>query len=262
MPRPGIELVAWLSLAGLLLLSPAALVGCTTSSESAAADTLTADVGNYTAPPASLERKRAAVPTFLDATKGGASTDRIGAVAADELTTLLVNTDRFDVIERAQLEQLLKEQELEGIVDPNELAQAGKVRGVDYLVIGKVTNFRVKAEKSQTGFGLAQIGNVIGGVDLKKQSTQISVDVGVDLRFVDPTTGAIIAADFGEYKKVDSVGAFGVQILGANATAGSELEIDEDNQGKILRLALDHCMKKMLPKLDRALLKRQSEPPK
>jgi curli biogenesis system outer membrane secretion channel CsgG len=247
--------VVCLSLLPLVLAS-----GCATSSESASADTLTADVGKYPPPPPNLELKRAAVPSFLDATKGkgGSSSEKLGTLAADQLTTLLVNAERFNMIERAQLEQLLKEQDLEGIVDPNELAQPGKVRGVDYLVIGKITNFRVKAEKSETGFGLAKVGNVLGGVDVKNQSTEIKVDVGVDLRVVDPTSGAIVAADFGEYQKTDTVGAFGLEILGANATAAGDLKIDEDNQGKLLRLALDHCIKKMLPKLDRKLLKRQA----
>lgn len=256
------DLVVCLSIACLVCFAVVPMVGCATSSESASADTLTADVGRYPPPPRTLELKRAGVPAFLDATKGGSSSAKIGTLAADELTTLLVNTERFNVIERAQLQQLLKEQELEGIVDPNELAKPGKVRGVDYLLIGKVTNFRVKAEKSQSGFGLGKIGNVIGGADVKSQSTTINVDVGVDLRAVDATTGSIIAADFGEYKKTDSVSAFGLDVLGANATAGGDLKIDEDNQGKILRLALDHCIKRMLPKLDRGLLKRQNEAPK
>lgn len=260
MPRIGTDFTVYLSFALLLALTVVPMVGCATSSESASADTLSADVGRYPPPPQSLERKRAGVPAFLDATKGGSKSDKMGALAADQLTTLLVNAERFDVIERTQLMQLLKEQELEGIVDPNELAQPGKVRGVDYLVIGKVTNFRVKAVKSKSGFGLAKIGNIFGAGDVKTESTEISVDVGVDLRVVDATTGAIVAAEFGEYKKHDSVSAFGLEILGANATAGSDLTIDEDNQGKLLRLALDHCLKRMLPKLDRGLRKRQTGP--
>lgn len=238
------------------------VAGCATSSETASRDTLTTHVGVYDYPPSALKMVRVGVPPFLDASakeKAQASTNNLGALAADQLTTLAVNSMRFDVIERAQLEQLLREQELEGIVDPNELAQPGKVRGVEYMLIGKITNFRVKTEKSTTGFGLATIGDVVGAVDIKNDKTQISVDCGVDLRLVSPTTGSTLAAQFGEYKRTDTLSALGVDVLGANATAEGELELDEDNQGKILRLAIDDAMRKMLPLVDRKLLQLQRE---
>jgi curli biogenesis system outer membrane secretion channel CsgG len=235
-------------------------VGCATSSESAQEDTLTANVGNYGPPPAGLKLKRAAVPPFLDASgkeRSRSASENLGALAADQLTTLLVNSQRFDVIERAQLDQLLKEQGLEGIVDPNELAQPNKVHGVDYLLIGKVTNYRVKVAKTKTGFGIGRVTEAIGVGEIKNDKTEITVDCGVDLRVVDPTTGSLIAADFAEYKKTDTLKSMGVDVLGVNATAEGDLQLSEDNQGKILRLALDQCMRKMMPKLDRALLARQ-----
>lgn len=242
-----------------LILLPL-LGGCTTSKETAREDTMTARVGDYPPAPATLKLKRAAAPPFLDASpknRSAKASDNLGSLAADQLTTLLVNSGRFDVIERAQLDQLLKEQGLEGIVDPNELAQPNRVRGVDYLVIGKITNYRVKSEKSKTGFGLGRITNAIGVGEVKNDKTVVTVDCGVDLRVVDPTSGSVIAAEFGEYKRTDELKAFGVDVLGVNATAEGDMELSEDNQGKILRLALDQCMRKMLPKLDRALLARQ-----
>lgn len=250
----------------LSLFLPAALFswGCATTGESAEADSLTAHVGMYPPPPPSLQMVRVGVPPFQDVRKGQkarASMQNLGAIAADQLTTLAVNTGRFDVIERAQLEQLLKEQGLEGIVDPREMARAGKVRGVDYLILGKVTNFRVQAAKSRTGLGIAQLGlGKLGGVgafDLKKSNSRITVECGVDLRLVDPSTGSTLAAQFGEYKKTNTLSAFGIQILGINATADGQLRVDEDNQGKILRLALDHALRRMLPMIDRRLLQIQ-----
>ncbi len=242
------------------------LSGCATTGESAGADNLTSHVGIYSPPPPSLRMVRVGIPPFLDARKGQkarASMQNLGAIAADQLTTLAVNTGRFDVIERAQLEQLLKEQGLEGIVDPKEMARQGKVRGVDYLIIGKVTNFRVQAAKSRTGLGIAQLGlGKLGGVgafDLKKSNSRITVDCGVDLRLVDPSTGSTLAAQFGEYKKTNTLNAFGIQVLGINATADGRLQVDEDNQGKILRLALDHALRRMLPMVDRRLLQAQRQ---
>jgi curli biogenesis system outer membrane secretion channel CsgG len=234
------------------------VVGCGSSRTSYEQDEDTANVGVYAPPPAGIERLRVGVPPFtIPAKELGAET---AAVAADQITTLMIMAQRFDVIERAQLDQLLKEQGLEGIVRADEAAQAGKVRGVDAIVIGKITNFQVKKEQKKGGFGLVNIGNVIGGLDVKKDTAVITVEVGVDLRLVDPTTGSIKAAHFGEYKRTDSTSGFGVQILGASADADASLDIDEDNKGKLLRLALDSTMKKMLPQVDMWLVERSRKP--
>ncbi len=241
--------------AGTLVL----LSACVSSGESAERDSLTADVGRFSPPPSGIQRARVGVPQFQ--LKPGV-TQEVSELAADQITTLLINTERFDVIERAQLDQLLKEQNLEGIVKSGEMAQQAQVRGVDYILIGKVTNLRVKGEKSAKSFGLGSIpipgagGRALGVFDYTNKSSKITVDCGVDLRLVDPTSGAAAVADFSEYKKTDSISAMGIDILGADANAEADLQLDDDNKGKILRLALDDCIKKMMPKIDRMLLAR------
>lgn len=244
----------------LLLL----LGACTSSGESAGRDSLTADVGRYSSPPSGIQRARVGVPQFQ--VKGNV-TGEVSELAADQITTLMVNTERFDVIERAQLDQLLKEQNLEGIVKGSELAQPAQVRGLDFLLLGKVTNMRVKGEKSGGSFGLGSLpipgtgGRAAGLFDYSNKSSTITVDCGVDLRLVDPATGAVAAAEFSEYKKSDTISAMGIEILGADAKADADLKIDDDNKGKILRLALDDCLKKMMPKIDRMLLARAKAAP-
>ena len=68
----------------------------------------------------------------------------LGDVVIDKMITALVNKDRFKVIERAQLEKILKEQELgqSGIIDASTAAQIGKGIGVDGIVIGSVSRSR------------------------------------------------------------------------------------------------------------------------
>lgn len=239
-------------------LALVALGGCVTSSETAGAQTLTAHVGQYGAAPGGIDRPRVGVPPFK--TSGSGSSAKMDELAAEQLTTLLVNSDRFEVIERSQLDQLLQEQGLEGIVKAGEMARPAEVRGVDYLMIGKVTNFRLKAEKAQRGFGLGRIpipgaGN-LGVFDFKRKDSTITAECGVDIRLVDPTTGSIAAAKSKDYKRTDSIGAFGIDILGANADADATLTIDEDDQGLVLRLALDDALRDMMPIVDRALRSR------
>jgi TolB-like protein len=59
----------------------------------------------------------------------------------DKLVTGFVNLNRFKVIERAQLEQILSEQKLgmSGVIDASTAAQIGKGIGVDAVVVGSVT---------------------------------------------------------------------------------------------------------------------------
>ena len=242
----------------ILTLSMALLVisGCSKTTESARRDELTSHIGIYDMPPAGLKRVRVGVPQFfVENVISGLDYKRkdISRDAADQLTTLADKTDRFEMIERAQMEQLLKEQGLEGIVDPAELAKPGRVSGVDYIFIGKITNMRVKAERSRSGAGIL----IVAWRDAR---TRITVECGVDLRLVNPTNGSVLISEFAEYKRTDSIRALGVNVLGLVGGGGAvNMRISEDSRGKILRLALDDCVRKMVQsgRLDRRLREKQ-----
>ena len=66
----------------------------------------------------------------------------MGKIVAEWLITGLVETGRFDVIERRLLEKLLEEQKLgvTGAIDPTSAAQLGKILGVRIIVSGTVTS--------------------------------------------------------------------------------------------------------------------------
>jgi curli biogenesis system outer membrane secretion channel CsgG len=246
------------AVAGLMSLAVAAGFGsgCASSKESAGRDTLTENVGRYDAPPSGVAKPRVGVPPFNVKTgQGFGGGNDLNDLAADQMTTLLDASERFSVIERTQLTKLLDEQNLEGIVTPGEMAKPAQVRGVDYLLLGKVTNLRVKKEEKSRGFGLAQVGGLFnaGGADAKTKDVVITTEAGVDIRLVDPTTGEVLLSNFSEYKKTDSASAFGLDILGASAEADANMTIDEDDKGKILRLALDDALRKSMPKLDKFL---------
>jgi curli biogenesis system outer membrane secretion channel CsgG len=251
-----------------LAVAAASLSGpsCATHGESAGRDALTVNVGVYPPAPAGMQRPRVGVPQFLVTTQShyfSNATDP-NALAADQMTTLLSLSDRFEVVERGQLEQLLKEQDLEGIVKPGELARPGQVHGIDLLLVGKVTNLRVKSERSGSTFGTGGLlsGFMPGGdVGVAKSNVMISSECGVDIRLVDPTSGQIAVANFSEFKRVDSADAIGLGLGGAKASSSAEIEITEDDKGKILRLALDDALRKTLPKIDQMLAARTKVAP-
>ncbi|MEK6742347.1 MAG: FlgO family outer membrane protein [Nitrospirota bacterium] len=70
------------------------------------------------------------------------SSKDMGKIVAEWLITGLVETGRFDVIERRLLEKILEEQKLgvTGAIDPNSAAQLGKILGVKTIVSGTLTS--------------------------------------------------------------------------------------------------------------------------
>jgi len=101
------------------------------------------------------------------------------------LTTELVNTKRFIVVERAALEDITKEQELAagGKTTEETGAKTGKLIGAEWLVRGTLTSFQ---ESHSGGAGGVSIGGLsIGG---SKQSAQLALDC----RIFDSTSGQVI----------------------------------------------------------------------
>ncbi len=243
-----------LSLVGLTGMM---MASCTSTSSSYSADRETEAVGEYGVAPRNVERPRAGVPDFdiqdNDLGKNAA------AVAADQLTTLLINSGRFRVIERAQLDQVLEEQNRES-VRSDEKAKKKQVRGVNYLLIGKITNFKLQRVEQGSDLGVGQVDlpgdGGFGGLDVSKDETVVKANVGVDLRLVDPETGEAFLADSSDFTRVNKASSMGVEVLGSGAESDSNLQIKKDNQGKILRLALDDTLQKMMPKIDRMLRRR------
>ncbi len=68
------------------------------------------------------------------------STEDMGKIVAEWLITGLVETGRFDLIERRLLQKILEEQKLgmTGLIDPESVAQLGKILGVKTIVSGTI----------------------------------------------------------------------------------------------------------------------------
>ena len=71
----------------------------------------------------------------------------VGKGIADEFVTEFLKTNRFRLIEREQIDQVLAEQDFgqTGRVDAATAASIGKILGVDFLVMGRVTEFSLKS---------------------------------------------------------------------------------------------------------------------
>ena len=134
----------------------------------------------------------------LEAVPGG-----LGAAMTEQLTTALINTGRFVVLERRALDEVLGEQDLgaSGRVNPDTAAQTGKVIGADWLIRAAITEFEQK--KSRSGGGVLLRGVGLGG-------TRSEAFVALDVRIVDAETGEVIdsvKAD-GRAKQSGALGGF------------------------------------------------------
>ena len=106
-----------------------------------------------------------------------------GATAAqDVFVTELVKSGKFRVVEREQLEALMKEKglALSGDVDPSTAVRIGKLLGVNYLLTGAVTEY-----------GNTHVEGGGGGVFAGKKKFVAALNA----RLIDTSTGEIAWAD-------------------------------------------------------------------
>jgi Uncharacterized protein involved in formation of curli polymers len=124
-----------------------------------------------------------------------------GSSLQDMLATALVKTGRFTVLERAQLQAVLNEQNLgaAGLVSKETAAEAGKINGAEFLVQGAITAFDPGTERSSSGVGSAvgaALGFLVPGASLISQAIdKVSrARVAMEVRVVNASTGSIVTA--------------------------------------------------------------------
>lgn len=192
-------------------------------------------------------KARIAVSQFLDKTaKGGGSYNwwnpEIGDGMRDMLATALFNTNRFIVLERQIMGEVLAEQDLgaSGRVKQKTAAAIGEIEGAELLVTGAITEF----EPASGGVGGALggwTGTVLGAVagGLKKSH------IAVDLRVVDARTSRIVAATSVEGEAKDT--SLGGLLVGSSA-AGGLGGYSKTSMEKAVRIALGEAVKFIVTK--------------
>jgi len=122
-----------------------------------------------------------------------------GAEAAqDVFVTELVKSGKFRVVEREQLEALMKEKglTLSGDVDPKTAVRVGKLLGVNYLLTGAVTEY-----------GTTDVSGGGGGVFAGKRKFVAALNA----RLINVSTGEIVWADEANQEEASiKVSVFGV----------------------------------------------------
>ncbi len=141
----------------------------------------------------------------------------IGGGLAAQLVTALIRSGRVIVVERAILSKVLMEQEISQnrLSSPFTQIPAGQLLGVDYLIVGEVTEF----EERQISAGAA--AGVLAWVGPKVSSDISAAHVGMDIRIVDTRTGEVLHSHRASGKAWGK--AFGVKFQSGLVDFGGEV---------------------------------------
>lgn len=186
----------------------------------------------------SRARKRIAVLSFDPPMEYRAA--QLGNVIGDMLTTALVQMG-LEVVERTQLEAILREQQLarSGIVDPATAVEMGKILGVDYILGGRITEFGIRDE--------SQLGGIISQYSLGVRIKRSTARVRADVRLIDVRTGRILMAETGEGRETrNDLTLVGAKLFDwlAGVDFGSR-EWAESQIGRATRKAVEDIAKKI-----------------
>lgn len=147
-------------------------------------------------------KKRIAVLSFETGADAKQTAQRLGE--RDDLgltlSNLLVNevagAGKVQVVERAALDRIIKEQNLSNSdrMDTSTAARIGKIAGVDAILIGSVAQFTGSSKESAVTkwAGLANVGTGAGGKN-QAHRMQTKVDVVLTGRLIDVNTGVVLA---------------------------------------------------------------------
>jgi curli biogenesis system outer membrane secretion channel CsgG len=143
-------------------------------------------------------KARVAVVKFIDKSAKGAG--NIGSGMADMLVTALFQSNRYIMLDRQDINDIINEQDFAeaGRVSDKTAAAIGAMEGADLLVMGAVTEF----EPEHIGAGGVIIGLITFGASLaiasKNDDTPLGAvtykqsSIAIDLKIVDAKTGRIV----------------------------------------------------------------------
>ncbi len=167
----------------------------------------------------------------------------IGGGLAAMMTTALLESERFIVLERAQLQQILAEQELKGnkLTAQSTGPALGKLTGVQFFIYGAVTEFGTDDSGGGLSIGVSGggIGSLLSGA-LSHQSS--SGTVAMDIRLVDSTTGQVIQT----HKVSEEIESSGFDLsLGYKGVNFGGNEFQKTPLGEAVRAAITTAVKKI-----------------
>lgn len=159
----------------------------------------------------------------------------------DMMSTVLVQSKRFRVLERAEMGSIKDEIGLseEGYTEKKTAKKRGKVKGADLLIVAAVTGWDPGTSGTSGGIGIGNwrgLGGIMGGI--KKSS------MAMDIRIIDTETSEVLAATRVEGEATDfNLGGFGGGIIGTVGLAGGLSTYSKTPMEKAIRVCIYEAVK-------------------
>jgi curli biogenesis system outer membrane secretion channel CsgG len=188
-------------------------------------------------------KARVAVTKFFDKSAKGRVTGEIGDGMAEMLANVLFATNRFIVLERRSLDDIIREQDFgaSGRVSTETAARIGEIEGADLLIEGTITEF----EPGVTGAGGGGVGSKPGVVVIDIFGGIKTSHVAVIVKVIDARTGRRVASEQVEGKATDFSGIIGG---GGGGLAGVFGGFSKTPMEKAIRIAIDESVKMIVAK--------------
>jgi hypothetical protein len=215
--------------------------------------------GKY-APPAQLTpRLRVALPDIAVGNAVGTAADvDLMAAASDELLALLQSSDRFDLIERQRLRQILAEQNQPDLVQPGRLTRPGAIRGTDLLFLGQINDLSIK---KQRGPDSISVNGLMQATRIEKVIPRLVIDANVSLALVDVKTGTVDVGRNEKFHLVATPQELGLKLNPDELKDAAEVHLGPEDTRTVLRYLLDKPLRPMLPSIDRWALSTNPQSP-
>ena len=194
-------------------------------------------------------KARVAVTRFLDKSAKGHYTGEIGDGMAEMLANELFATNRYIVLERQSLADVIREQDLgaSGRVRAETAARIAEIEGADLLIEGTITEFE-PGTSGAGGGGLGflpgkagMIGKVIGGIAAGIRTSHVALIVKV----IDASTGRRLASEQIEGKATDIGGVTG---MAGGGLAGVFGGYSKTPMEKAIRIAIEEAVRLIVAK--------------
>ena len=185
-------------------------------------------------------RKTIAVSAFEN--KAGYKAEwELGTGLADMLATSLVKSNRFTVVERQAVADILQEQDFGGTGRTREAGSAkiGKMLNAQVLVRGALTEFEQTSSSGGQGFSYAGVSLGMG---------QAKAHIALNIRLYDTTTGEVIDSVRIEGNANRSAIAAGGNILGAGFNAN---QFQKTPLGSACQDAIDKAVAFIVQRMDK-----------
>lgn len=193
-------------------------------------------------------KARVSVSRFVDKSAKGKSSGQIGEGMSEMLSNALFATNRYIVLERQSLPDVLQEQDLgaSGRVKPETAAKIGEIEGADLLIQGTITEFEPGTAAAGGGVGgviplPGRAGRVVGGMGGGVGISHVAMVVKV----IDAKTSRVLASEQIEGKATDVGGMAG---MAGGGLAGAFGAYSKTPMEKAIRVAIEEAVRVIVSK--------------